>query len=298
MLLSDYLTQVRGLVHDSSSIDFSDADMTNYINQARKRVAMDFHTGRTYYPGLTTIAGQETYPITGGTGGVQLTNAGTYASGPVTVSFGAAPAGGLTATGNVVLGGSAPNLFVQQVQMTSWGLGYVAPPTVTFSPGTVTATGTAITMVNVIDLFMMSSLNGLQRTKCLWKPWGEFDTYYRANLLQVGQPIIFTHMREQRLIYVNPIPDQSSYNLEIDAITLPNFLVNSGDTDVQITDPEADCVQFYAAHLALYKLQNFDQAEKMEKKYLRRKLEVANTRYAPRIPNAYLTYLRRIQRGY
>jgi hypothetical protein len=84
----------------------------------------------------------------------------------------------------------------------------------------------------------------------------------------------------------------------MDDIALPVPLVNSTDTDTQIIDPAADCVQFYAAHLALYKLQNFDQAEKMEAKYKRRAREVFTTRYAPRQPNIYQNMWRRVQRGW
>lgn len=296
MLLSDYITQVRGLVHDSSSIDFSDADMTSYVNQARKRVALDFHCVRSYFPGCTTIAGQETYPIYGGTGGVKITNAGTYAS-TATVTFAAPGGGGTTATATCLMGGTAPNLFVQQVQMSNWGSGYTAPPLVTFSAGTVTAAGSSITLANVFDLFMMASVNGIQRTKMTWKVFSEYDAFYRANTLLTGQPVAFTHVFEQNLFYLYPIPDQSSYFLEVDAVVIPNPLVNTTDTDTQIIDPVADCVQFYAAHLALMKLQNFDQAFKMEEKFKRRAKEIFLTRYAPRVPNVYNTYWRRMQRG-
>ena len=296
MLLSDYITQVRSLVHDSSSIDFSDTDMTSYVNQARKRVALDFHCVRTYYPGLTTIVGQETYPIYGGTGGVKITNAGVYAA-PATVTFGAPGGGGVTATATCLMGGTAPNLFVQQVQMSNWGTGYTAAPLVTFSPGTVTATGTAITLFNVIDMFMGAVVNGIMRTKMTWKVFSEHDAYYRANIILTGQPVAFTHVFEQNLFYLYPIPDQSSYVLELDNIAIPNPLVLLTDTDTQILDPVADSVQFYAAHLALYKLQNFDQSEKMETKYKRRAREIFATRYAPRVPNIYNTYWRRMQRG-
>jgi hypothetical protein len=311
MLLSDYITQVQGLVHDDASIDFSQTAMTYYVNAARKRVALDFHCVRTFFPGsistptnpsaglisgMTTIAGKETYPITGGVGGVTLTNGGVYAVAP-TVTFGAPGGGGTTATGNVIMGGTAPNLFVQQVQMTNWGSGYVSTPTVTFSSGA--AAATAIAMTNIIDLYQLTAINGVQRTTMQSKVFGAFfQPFFRSNLMLTGQPVVFSHVIEQNLFYLYPIPDQSSYILEIDAIAEPVLLVNLTDTDTQVIDPVADCVQFYAAHLALYKLQNFDQAEKMEQKYKRRAKEVFGTRYAPRMPNVYQTGWRRIQRGW
>jgi hypothetical protein len=304
MLLSDYITQVQGLVHDDQSIDFSPTQMTAYVNAARKRVALDFHCVRTFFPvtskngllsGLTTIAGQETYPITGGVGGVTLTNGGTYSVTP-TVTFGAPGGGGTTATGVCIMAGTAPNLFVSQVQMTNWGSGYTSTPTVTFAP--VGAVATAIAVINIIDKYMNTVLNGVQRTTMQWKPFGQYEAFFRANLLNTGQPVVFSHVFEQNLFYLYPIPDQSSYQLEMDDIALPVPLVNATDTDTQILDPAADSVQFYAAHLALYKLQNFDQAEKMEAKYKRRAREIFTTRYAPRQPNIYQNMWRRVQRGW
>jgi hypothetical protein len=76
--------------------------------------------------------------------GVTISNKGRYPSGTTpTVTFGAAPAGGTTATGTAVMTGS-----VYSVTITNRGTGYTSAPTVTFSApttaGGTTATGTAL----------------------------------------------------------------------------------------------------------------------------------------------------------
>ncbi len=73
--------------------------------------------------------------------GVTITSGGTYVSPTVpTVTFAAAPAGGITATGTAIMNGAGT--AVVGVNITNPGKGYVSPPTVTFSGGTA-ATGTA-----------------------------------------------------------------------------------------------------------------------------------------------------------
>jgi hypothetical protein len=86
--------------------------------------------------------------------------------------------------------------------------------------------------------------------------------------------------------------------LEIDAVVLPGLLVLPTDSDLQIIMPMADCVQFYAAHLALIKLQNFGQADYFNKKYEERYQQIQRTRQTRRMQNAYQTMWRRMQRGW
>lgn len=294
MLLSDYILQAQELIHDTSGIDYTTAEMTAYVNAARKRVALDFHCVRSFFTGLTTVTNQETYPITGGVGGALITNPGLYAVAP-TVTFGAPPAGGTTATGTPLMLGTAPNLTVGGINMTSWGSGYVSTPTVTFSSGA--AAATAVALVNVIDLQSISFLFGTQRSMMLWRPFTEFQAVFRYNTTQVGPPVVWSNYTEGNLFYLFRIPDQN-YPLEIDAIVLPNPLVNLTDNDLQVLDPNADAVQYYAAHLALIKLQNFEQAEYLMKKYADRVRTIQITKQTRRIPNIYQNYWRRLQRGY
>ena len=302
MLLSDYVIQVQDLVHDNSAIDFSVTDLTRYINEARNRVALDFWCVRTYFSNLSAIINQETYPLFSGVGGVKITNPGTYASTP-SVTFAAPPAPGVQATGTAVMSGVAPNLSVQQVAMTNWGLGYGAAPAVTFSADTVTATGTAQVLLNVFDIYTISYLpppggTGSRRQMLMWAPFAAFNAIFRINTVTGGPPGCWSSYVEQNLFYLYPaLPDQN-YVLEIDAFTLPQPLLNQTDVDSQINFPVNELVQYQAAYKALLRAQNFDQADYYDKKYERRALQMNMTRTAPRRPNIYQNLYRRLQRGY
>ena len=83
---------------------------------------------------------------------------------------------------------------------------------------------------------------------------------------------------------------------EIDAIVLPRDLVNTTDVDLQVIQPYASCVKYYAGHLALIKLQNFEHADYLEKKYETRVLQVKSTRQDRRYNNVYRSWFRRLNR--
>lgn len=304
MLLSDYINQVQQLVHDSSSIDYTNADLTLYINEARNRVAEDFWCVRTYFQNLTAIVNQETYPMTGACGGAKVTVGGTYASAP-TVTF-SPPSSGITATGTAVMSGTAPNLTVVGVAMTTWGTGYSTagtPSTVTFSAGTVTAQGVPIILNNVIDIYTISylyppGLQGFRRAMLQWAPFAHFNAIFRMNTTNGGPPGMWSAIPDQNIFYLFPANPDQNYVLEIDAYTWPNPLVNTTDAETQIPLTCQELVQYQAAYKALLKAQNFDQADYMDKKYDKRALEKNLRRTAPRRPNIYQNVWRRTQRGY
>src|SRR6202040_2197621 len=81
MQLSDYITQVQFLLHDQTNADFSTAELTNAINNARTATALDFHCCRvtyltppntvanpSFYTPVSIIQNQEVYPLTGAPG--------------------------------------------------------------------------------------------------------------------------------------------------------------------------------------------------------------------------------------
>ena len=49
MQLSDYILQVQELLHDLSSVDWTQSEFTNAVNGGRKRVALDTHCIRQLY---------------------------------------------------------------------------------------------------------------------------------------------------------------------------------------------------------------------------------------------------------
>jgi hypothetical protein len=302
MQLQDYLTQTQRLVHDTAGIDYTTAELVDYVNEARNRLALDFWCVRTYFNNLSTIVNQETYPTFGAVGGAKITNPGVYAVAPA-VTFDAPPAGGTQATGIAVMAGTAPNMFVQQVAMTQWGVGYVAVPNVTFSAGSVTATATAVAMLNLFDIYTVSYMvppgsQGSRRQMLLWAPYAAFNAVFRINTVVSGPPGCWTLYKEQDQLYLYPAYPDQNYILEFDAFTQCIPLVAPGDVDTQVRPPISELVQYQAAYKALLKAQNFDQADYYDKKYERRALQLNLTRTAPRRPNIYQNIWRRVQRGY
>jgi len=122
MLLSDYITQVQFLVHDSTSADFSVIELTRAINNARTAVSLDFHCVRQLfvappnnapisplYTPVSVIRNVEAYPLSAANGSNgQIVGAAVAVNGAnytpaTTVTFPAPPTGGVQATAVPVL---------------------------------------------------------------------------------------------------------------------------------------------------------------------------------------------------
>ena len=62
MALSNYITQVRRLLHDTNGQYWSDSELTDYINESRNRVCKDTRCLRAYLPALINLTqGVEQY---------------------------------------------------------------------------------------------------------------------------------------------------------------------------------------------------------------------------------------------
>lgn len=292
MLLDEYIAQVRGLVHDSAGNDWTDAELTAHINNARTTVALDTHCVRRLQSGLDAIAGRETYPISGAVGGVSVTNGGSGYTAPPTVTFsGGSPTVSAAATA-IVSGGS-----VAAIYMTEWGRGYSSAPTVSLSGGGGSgAQAEAVFLINVLDVFSVTLEWGSWRATLDWQPFGAFQAFCRANPIMRGAPTIWSAYLEQALLYLFPVPEASGqYKMEWDTITLPSALTPADDNDQDIRPPYSDAVQYYAAFLALMKLQQFDQANALRNLYRHRINQILRTKQTPRMRSPYITYLSRFR---
>jgi len=290
VLLSEYIAQVRGLIHDSDGTDWTDTEIVSHINSARTTVALDTHCVRNL-KAVYCIADQETYPLSGGIGAVTVTAGGSgYTSAP-TVSFsGGSPSTPAAATATVS-GGS-----VTSVTMTSWGSGYSSTPAVTFSGGGGSgAQATATALLNVLDLFSVTINWSNLRSTLDWHPFNAFQAFCRSNPMLRSVPAAWSGYIEQNLIYLFPIPD-TSYRMEWDIVTLPSPLSSGSDSDGEIKQPYADAVQYYAAFLALMKMQQFDQANVLRNLYRHRIRQIQSTKQTVRLMSAYSTYLPRFVR--
>jgi hypothetical protein len=299
--LSDYQLAIQELVHDLAGIDFTANELTLYANEARNKVAEDFHNVRFFLQGAAFIAAQEQYPITGGICGVQITNAGNYPTGTApSVTFSSPLTGGVQATATSLL--TSTNA-VQQVNMTNWGQLYqptlAAPATVTFSTatgsGAVTATGNPLVQNNTFDVIKISVLWGTQKYTLSWAPFDAFQAYARANPTLQSRPVMWSNITEENLLFVYPIPDQT-YLADIDMIGLPMPLVNPTDVDQQINPPLSTLPQYWAAYKAMIKLQRWQDATYFESLYEKRRGQLWDRRQDRRLPNVYRAYARRIAR--
>jgi hypothetical protein len=320
--LQDYIDQVQILVHDQTNQDFSAPDLANAINQARLSVALDFHCIRSLYicppanaPNSSLyrpvgmVTGQEAYVINsltqpganalnGQVVGANVLTGGTGYPANTTVTFATAPAGGVTATGVPVIAGGV----VTGINMTRWGSGYT--PSLTTTPavtiagaGGVGATATATVFNNVYNVLNISYIWGNQRYMLRYRSFTLFQAYLRSQLFFLSRGLIFTVHQESGVVFVQPPPDQP-YVAEWDVLSTPVPLVATTDFDTQITPPNSDAVQFYAAMILLTKLQNFEQAEYMQQKYDKRVPKIVIGYNGIRIPNPYnRSFQRKMQRG-
>jgi len=273
--LSSYITEVQRLLHDANAVFWSTSELTDYINDARERVARDTGCLRT----------------------LQITS--------TPISSTGVPASIWTA-GQAVTAGQFvfSNIFIYQVTQ-SGTLGTTAPPypaaNYTFPPSTPFTDGTAqlqysgpaeiipfATLSNgtTLDILNVNIYWGNSRIPLRYLPWSNFNAQLRYWQNYVGRPICFSVYGQQQ-IYIGPVPDQS-YAVEIDSTILPTPLsLNTPNAVDPIQDPYTTPVAFYAAYKAKYKEQSYGEAEIYKQEYVKHVQAVLNSVYTRRIPDPY-----------
>jgi hypothetical protein len=293
--LQTYVTQVQRLLHDATNANFSNQEIIDRVNEAREDVALDMRCVRSFRTGVQAIPGVETYQLSGAVVGATITaGGGTYTGTPPTVTFSAAPAGGVTATGTAQLDTAGQNVIA--INMTAWGQGYLTAPTITFGSGT--AAATANFFANVFQINAISNVWNNQRYTLDFRGFGLFQAYFRAwTTIFQSRPGVWTIHPETLNVFLRPPPDQI-YFMEWDVMSLPLPLVNLTDIDKEVVTPWNKAVQFRATALCLMKNQNFDQAQYYEEKYEQRVPRIIMGQGGIRIPNPYnRTFQRRVSRG-
>ena len=273
--LSSYITEVQRLLHDANSVFWSTSELTDYINDARERVARDTGCLRTLQITSTPIS-----------------NTGVAAS--------IWTAGQAVTAGQFVFN----NIFIYEVTQ-SGTLGTDAPPypaaNYTFPPSTPFTDGTAqlqysgpaeiipfATLSNgtTLDILNVNIYWGNSRIPLRYLPWSNFNAQLRYWQNYVGRPVCFSVYGQQQ-IYIGPVPDQS-YAVEIDSTILPTPLsLNTPNAVDPIQDPYTTPVAFYAAYKAKYKEQSYGEAEIYKQEYIKHVQAVLNSVYTRRIPDPY-----------
>lgn len=292
MLLSEYIQQVRVLIHDVQSVDFTDAEIIAAINAGRDRVALDTHCVRRFLAGLNVVANRETYPIQGGIGGVRLTAAGAgYTSAPAVTIAPPVAAGGTQATAIAAVSAGV----VTGITMTEWGSDYAETPAVTFvGGGGAGAAAVAVPLTRVVDILSVTIIwpGNTNAFMLGWRAFTWFQAFCRSYRGWKGYPRLWTNHTEENLFFLFPAPDQA-YGCELDVWSLPAPLVLPTENDTQVRQPNADLVQFYGSHIALSKLQNYDQSEYWRKLYEIRLARLQGVKQDRRIRNPYMMQLGR-----
>lgn len=304
MQLQDYINQVRVLVNDTNSANFTNATLTSFINQARTRVAMDLHCVRGFLSvtgnsALNTIGAQENYNYNGSVGGITVNLPGSnYTNPTITFTNAAGDTGTGAAASAVVLNGK-----ITGINMTNWGVNYGLAPTVHITDTTGSgATATATVLANVLDVISITTIWGQERIMHEYLPFPQFQTWCRQLSFNESVPYLFTINKGIQQIFLFQIPDQA-YTMEWDILTLPTPLVNLTDVDTQVVAPWNDAVQLFSAHLCAASLKQYNAADywytgMKEKpgKYDSRIKQLPATAFAYRVYNPYRTYLKRLRR--
>ena len=118
--------------------------------------------------------------------------------------------------------------------------------------------------INTFDVLNLTILWGGMRVPLNYMPYTEFNLKMRNWVSYQGRPVVFT-VYGNNTVYVGPIPDQT-YSSEWDTVVAPATLSNYTDQDT-ISFPFTDPVQYYAAHLAKFKEQSYEEAEKFLSAY-------------------------------
>ena len=276
--LSSDITEVQRLLHDANSVFWSTSELTDYINDARERVARDTGCLRTLQITATPISS------TGVAADIWAANTAVTA-------------------GDFVFS----NIFIYQVTQ-SGTTGATAPPYpasgATFPPSAAFTDGTAqltysgpaeiipfatLTNGNTLDILNVNIYWGNSRIPLRYLPWSNFNAQLRYWQNYVGRPICFSVYGQQQ-IYIGPVPDQS-YVVEIDSTILPTALsLNTPNAVDPIQDPYTTPVAFYAAYKAKYKEQSYGEAELYKQEYTKHVQAVLNSVYTRRIPDPYSTF--------
>lgn len=286
MALSAYILATRRLLHDASGKQFTDSELTTDINSARKRIGLDTGSVR----GLFTFylsASQEVYPYQGAVAALTVTNAGSGYTAAPTISFSGGGGSGVTASASISSG------TVSALTITANGSGFTAAPTVSFSGGTagVAATATA-SILNALDIISIT-VNYQNTWQMLgFQPFTVFQANARYFRATTGNPTWYSEGPPAgsgggHAFYVFYIPNQS-YQTDIDAVVLPDDLVDDSTAE-QLTYPATDLVPYYAAYLAKYNQQMFDESARFLQIYDELLKRGEALKYQRRIPNPYRT---------
>jgi hypothetical protein len=281
--LTNYINQTRRLLHDANAQYWQDSELTEDVNQARNRIALDSGSIRSLFT-FYLSASQESYPFSGALASLTTVAAGSGFTSAPAVSFSGGGGSGATATASISSG------TISGLTITANGSGYTSSPAVTFTGGGGTAATASASIMLALDILSISVNWGNSWITLGYTYFTEFQAKARFYRSISGQPALWSKGPPAGTgggdyFYIFQIPS-GSFQADIDAVVLPNALVD--DTTVeQLQYPYTDLVQYYAAYLAKYKQQQFDDSARFLTIYDELMRRGTAARYQRRIPSPY-----------
>lgn len=277
--LNTYLRQTQRFVRDQSQQVLNPEDLIDYINQARREVALRTECLRV----LPNISG----PIIS----ANVTSQGSGYTAPVVTitppdfpsGAGGAPNGRQATAIALMSGGKITGLpildggdgyFQPSITITDpTGSGAVAVPNTV--PLSVTTQGQEVYPFSFFDLSPFPGIASIHmirgvavifsqfRYMLKYACWSEYQALVRQYSSGFYQyvPAVFSQFGQGAAgsLYLYPIPNQT-YQIEVDCCCLPSDLLSDGDPEA-LPDPWCDAVPWFAAHLAYLELQNIGTAQ-------------------------------------
>ena len=303
--LTDYQTEVLEFLHDPNNIYYSVADINNYINRARLRVAAEsnsirlqlsggtitaisVNSGGSGYAGTLTFkftgAGQQaaaTGTISGGAvNSVTLTNGGWgYITGTTTTVTATGSGGGSNATFNLTIDQSLTTVPGQEVYQ--FLAANILATTQTLVPGVQAIQG-------VFSVACAYGANAAMKPVLDYRIWSWFQAQLRSyNTGLTNYPTIWSQYSfgSGGSIYLWPLPSTPS-QMDWDAYCLPVPLTSPSTPDA-LAYPYSTCVAYYAAHLAFFNAQRFEDSDRMKAEYKEKLLECPTMATPPMVESYY-----------
>jgi hypothetical protein len=276
--LNDYLKMVQRFTRDQGQSFLNPQDLIDYVNRARREVAMRSQCIRV----LTPVSGAITSAsvVSSGSG---------YTAPTVTITAPDYPSG----TGNNPNGAQATAAAITQsgtiaaVNINYGGSGYFQPQaTITDATGTGASVSLTVPAVNAIyqgqevykfsdidlsaspgveSVYMIKSVSIIYNNYRYSLPGYAFSVY-QSTVRQYPfayqyVPTFFSQYGQgvNGSLYLYPLPSQT-YQIEYDCFCLPQDLITD-QSEEAIPDPWTDSVAYMAAYLCYSELQNFNIAK-------------------------------------
>lgn len=278
-MLNSYIQKTQLLLHDQIGAFYTLPNITNWINQARQRVAADSECIRILPPSSSGILSYAvTNPGSGYTAATAAITAPNLTSGVQATATVTVLAGAVTAV-NVLVAGSG---YTVSPLVTISGDGTGAAAAATLTAAVQTTPNQEVYPFSAFNTFVqqtpgVASILAVRQIAVYWgalkpalqyMPWTKFNALLRAYSINISNfPSVFSQYGQGQSgsVYVWPVPSQQ-LGMDWDCTCVPIDLTSDATVEA-IPDPWTEAVPYRAAHLALLYSQRTQDAVQMDEFY-------------------------------